>query len=147
MEKKRLTGATIFGILMILHEPLREFFAMTAVAMLNKSTIAHFPNLLWLRIVEEPYIGGVIVKILAYTISFAIGLGIIAQWRQARIVLLCWISLFTLNFTGLLFWILISQDLHNFGSAARAIQSVFALVFYIAMFYYFTRPKVKEQFK
>jgi hypothetical protein len=126
MEKKRPMGITIIGIVLIVWPSLYLLRIFMTLCNLNSPYfISMLPD------IQKPIF--VLMKVL-YIIC---GIGILRLARLARILVIC-ISLF-----GIVMWI-----------AAIILQTPLALlnklmhiVIYMGLCGYFTRPKVKEQFK
>ena len=127
MDKKRSPGVTLCGVLFIIW-PL---FYLVRV-FLSSLRLTQFTFFSFLPDIQNP------VFFIQKILFIACGIGILRLKKWARILALC-ISLF-----GIVVWLLITII---FRSPLPLANKIVHIVIYVFLGWFFSLPKVKEQFK
>jgi len=123
MEKKRSVGTIIFGIILI-------FISIYEIAELVISS-----NQLGVKISVGALLG--------WLVPAVFGIGILKLNNIFRVLTICMSSMFIV-LTPILYFCF-GKLIYN--KTSYAIESLSLVAFSLCAIYYFTRPKVKEQFK
>lgn len=140
MEKKRSLGVTIFGFLVVL--PSLLFWISQFRELIERDMGIGGDKEFWLEYIYAGIFG---IFISAFFILLCIGILRLKNW--ARLIYLCYVWIIQLTFAIFLFGFSYNDILNTRSPLGVKISSAIFLVYTILPIIFFTRPKVKEQFK
>lgn len=141
MDKKRSIGVTIFGIIVTLFGglPIVGLLILFLVS-IGKDDIVKILTL------KNDSISQTLFLFLAYLFFLISGIGILKLKNWARVILITLISInFIASLIGLCFSII--KALKGNINLFYIISAFISLLIFVFVVYFFTRPKVKGQFK
>jgi len=136
MEKKRSKGVTVFGILLIC-SPL----IISLVAVILLLTFTSIPLKFFLKATIKTWMSNYSILIFLAKIFLGVGVLKLKEWARKLVIVFAGVGLF-----GLLINCYIKSDI-IFTDNLTLVIMLLSFIEVSLFLYFFTRPKVKEQFK